>query len=624
MLDDYRPKPPALWIAALIFLALVLWDSWFRWSTFQLGTLDLAYYTQGIWLAAHGHWQVSLLEMPMMGNHAEPICFLLVPFFWIWPQPMCLVFLQTLLLATMPFTAYRIARRLEFERRGALWMGLATLLAPATGFIALHEFHPEALAAPFILLMLEARQARRPGSFWVFFLLAVLCKENVAVLLVWFCAVHWMLDRERGREWQTTFNLLPGGFALAWVLAYFFWLGPGWSGGRVDHLQTYSHLGASGGEIAGKMASSPLETSKALWNGITGGNLVWGLMLPFLLLPLLRLRWLVISIPIFAQHLLSWRPQEWSIDYHYAAPILPLLWMGAAEAAANMFWRDVMARWVAVACAISQIWFGPGRAIAERLPGIRAKLAEREVQREMLALLPPDGSVMAGFPYLSHLAKREQLHSLHFTLKGSGTGGGLGYPAQLPEAILMNVDDVATFDREPRHYHPAGRAPDGTATPDSEVLLHRYLLASGWQRYAKNSFTVFLKGEGPKRENPVGEGPKLDGSHTLAGIERLPGNAPGTLKLLFTWELGTDRTFLPWARLDLIGAGGRQWEIKKGPVALGLEGGRYQEEWLLAPTLPPGKYQGQVVIYDNHENRREQAPEAQLKSRRFALDEIAL
>src|SRR3954471_10418144 len=152
MPEDFAPKPRALWLAALIFGAVVIADSCFRWATFQYRTFDLAFYVQTFWLTLHGQSHSSILDVSLMGNHAEPICYLLLPFFWVWKSPAFFVVVQALFLMSMPFTAYRIARRMEFERRGAVFIALSTLIAPATGFMALHEFHPETLAAPLILL----------------------------------------------------------------------------------------------------------------------------------------------------------------------------------------------------------------------------------------------------------------------------------------------------------------------------------------------------------------------------------------------------------------------------------------------------------------------------------------
>jgi hypothetical protein len=76
-------------------------------------------------------------------------------------------------------------------------------------------------------------------------------------------------------------------------------------------------------------------------------------------------------------------------------------------------------------------------------------------------------------------------------------------------------------------------------------------------------------------------------------------------------------------RLLLQGADGKEWQIDKGPAALGVEGGRFREEWLIAPELPAGKYKGQILIYDNHEAQRGEGA-AVFKSRRFDLPEVNL
>ena len=63
-------------------------------------------------------------------------------------------------------------------------MAVATLLTPASLSIAIYEFHPEALAAPLILLLIEARLAGRRGAYWLWFLAVLAIKENMAPLLI--------------------------------------------------------------------------------------------------------------------------------------------------------------------------------------------------------------------------------------------------------------------------------------------------------------------------------------------------------------------------------------------------------------------------------------------------------
>lgn len=613
MLDDYQPKPHALWIAVLIFVVVAVADSWFRWATFQYQSPDLAYYTQALWLATHGQWHVSLMDVPLMGHHAEPICFLLLPFFWMWSHPMFFIVVQALMMATMPFTAYRIARRMEFERSGAMWMALATLLAPATGFVALNEFHPEALAAPLILLMLEARMARRAGSYWVCFLLCVMCKENVALMLAWMCAVHWLLDREQNREWQTTFNVVPGLLAAAWVAAYVLWLGPSWGSADALHIDRYSHLGASAPDVAGKVFSEPGRVFRAGWAGFTGGNLVWGLLLPFLLLPLLRPRWMIIAVPLFAQHLLSWRSSEWSIQSYHAAPLVPLVWMGAAEAAANLFWRDIVARWMVGACVVAQLWMGPVRSVFGTVASARTARSQAELRKEMLTLIPAEAGVMAGDQFLSHLAKRSHLYSL----------GGNGAADKSAATPVRKVDAVYVDFSTPA-FLPKVAAEQGVQAHLSlELRLHRSLLANSWKIYSKNAVSVFLSGGESEKRALTGDGKKLDEFHLLAGAELSPVSETKGFEVRLVFEVGQNRPYLPWAQLVMQGADGRDWVVEKGPIAIGREGGRFSETWQVQPTVPPGRYKTFLLIVD-HPPAHQTGTPARFQSRRFELGEIGL
>jgi len=237
MPTDAAKTPRAIVWGAGLFAGLVFLVSWWQWWTFQYGTFDLAFYVQALWLALRGKWTVSLLNVPLMGNHAEPIVFLITPLFAIFPHPMTFVAVQTLAFATMPFTAWRIARRLEIARPAAICLALATVLTPATLSIGIYEFHPEALAAPLLLLLIEARLAERYGRFWLWFVAVLSVKENMALLLVAFCAVWAVLDAQRGRAWVLRWNLAPLVVAAAWLLIFGKVISPALNADNVDYLQ---------------------------------------------------------------------------------------------------------------------------------------------------------------------------------------------------------------------------------------------------------------------------------------------------------------------------------------------------------------------------------------------------
>ena len=626
MFDDRATTPRALWVGTLIFCVIVIADSWFRWATFQYTTFDLAFYAQGLWQVGKGMPLVSLLDVPLMGNHQEPIVYLIAPLFKIWSHPMLLVFIQTLALATMPFTGWRIARRLEFSSGAAMWLGLATLLAPATGFVALHEFHPEALAAPLLLAMLEARMKERLGSFWLWFILVLACKENMALLLVSMCMVHYVIEARRGREWRMAWNLIPGCFALGWLVLCVFWIGPSLNRGRVDYLELYSHLGDSGATIVSGFFSEPGKAAGALWRAITGGNLIGGLLVPFLLLPLLRPRWVIVALPIVLQHLLSYRSSEWGIRFHYAAPLVPLLWFGAVEAGAKLFWRDTMAVWVAVACVVCQPWFGPARNVWRTIAGSPEALRARSWKQEMLAAIPSDVSVTAGMPYLSHLAKRERLYSLHHILKGLKTLSRKEYKPPAPtDAVVVDTADVATFDREAGNFHPRMRTVTGQIIPSSDMLLHDFLSQAEWHKLSRNEFTIFLKDKPPTTDAPGGQGRKLDDFHSLLSIQAVPPMKGDAMLFRIAWDLQPKRPWLLWASLYLEDGSGQLTSIGKGPIAVEQKSGRLTELWAVRPpsSLKPGKYRGSLLVEDPFDVRTPEGME-RFKRVRFDVGEFDL
>src|SRR5205823_7405126 len=107
---------------------------------------------------------------------------------------------------------------------------------------------------------------------------------------------------------------------------------PALNAGNIDYVALYNRLGSSPGNILWNAITRPQLIGGALFHSLTHGNLVWALLFPFLFLPLLRPRWLIIAAPVFLQHLLSWRQSEWMIYFHYAAPLLAVCWIALVEA----------------------------------------------------------------------------------------------------------------------------------------------------------------------------------------------------------------------------------------------------------------------------------------------------
>lgn len=574
--DNVTPRRALIW-TALLFSAVAFAVSWWHWWTFQYGTFDLAFYVQSLWLALRGKWMVSLLNVPLMGNHAEPIVFLLTPLFAICPHPMLFVAVQTLAFATMPFTAWRIGQHLKLERRAALLLALATLVTPATFSIAIYEFHPEALAAPLLLLLIEARMAGRYRWFWVWFIAVLAVKENMAPLLAMYCVVFAFLERKRERAWQLAWNVFPTVVAVGWLMIYGKVISPAFNAGNVDYLQLYGHLGTSPGDIIHNFFTEPHRAFRALFNALHG-NLLPALLLPFLLLPLLRPRWFLIASPLLAQHMLSWRYSEWSLGAHYPAPFIALFWVAAAEALTKFRRQNAIAMALLAACALAHVFFGSVRSILHEVPGMSAVLEEREWKAQMLAEIPPNASVTASLGFLSHLAQRENVISLHHILKGLKTLSIAAYTPPPPgDAVLIDYADTLTFNATAGYYHPWSHLDATHSIPSSDRLLNDYLRQAQWGVSSRNSVALLRRGTPPPLPPLQGVPIKIDDVTTLTSIQIMT-RLPGAWRIRMTWNIAGERRRFPWLML-VLSDGKKLYPIVKGICAAEAGEGQFTEDW---------------------------------------------
>jgi uncharacterized membrane protein len=609
------PGKGSIFSFALIFFAVCTWASYAHWANFEYRTFDLAYYVQALWQLIHGRFQASVLGVPLLGNHVEPIVFLIAPLFLVFRHPLVFVFVQNAALASMGPVAFSIGQRLGLDRKTALLLGGAVLITPATGYIALHEFHPEAFTAPFLLLMLHARVRCSLHAHWGWLIAVLACKENMALVIGAYCAVHVVLERKRPLTELRAWYLWPMALSVLWFLICAKLITPALNSGSIDYLALYDRLGASAGDILLKAITQPQRIFGALLQSLTHGNLVWALLLPFLCLPLLKPHWLLIATPILLQHLLSWRSSEWNIYFHYAAPLLPLFWIAAAEAVAGIDrWtpaplslRRSVPFLVIAACVAAQIFLGPARDIAATAANWFSGEQTRARKRAFVSQIPPEASVLAPLPYLSHLAMRENLYSLHYVLKGLKTLSRATYSSSPTDFVLIDYDDSATFDPVAGYYHPTMKTVDGRVIPSSDRLLHEFLQRCSWTVRASDELTLLRQGkyaeELPSSTPSSGGTVEIATGTTLTGITKSADELTEQgIEIKMSWNFQEPREVFPWMFLKLTPRDHRMGIIiSRGLCAPEAANGPYQENWRITPSrrIPEGDYGVEVFFVDN-------------------------
>jgi Predicted membrane protein (DUF2079) len=434
------------------------------------------------------------------------------------------------------------------------------------------------------------------------------------LLIAAYCVVYVILERKRPLVELRAWYLWPMALSILWFLVCAKLITPTLNSGSIDYLALYDRLGASAGDILVKAITQPQRIFAALAQSLSHGNLLWALLLPFLAMPLMRPRWLLIAAPILLQHLLSWRSSEWTIYFHYSAPLLPLFWMALAEGAAGMNrWtlvplaiRRSFPLLVIAACVAAQIFLGPAGDIVATTANWFTQEQIRGRKQAFISQIPPEGSVLAPLPYLSHLAMRENLYSLHYVLKGLKTLSRASYsPPPPPDFVLVDYADSATFDAVAGYYHPAMKTVDGRVIPSSDRLLHEFLKRCSWTVRAENELTLLRKSEGelPPPTASSGEIVEIATGTTLTGITKSADELTEQgLEITLSWNFQEPREVFPWMFLKLSPRDHRSGIIiSRGLCAPEATNGLYQEKWRITPSeqIPEGSYGVEVYFVDN-------------------------
>lgn len=566
-----------------------------QYRAFGYHDFDLAVHTQSLWNLLRGSLDSSILGVSWPGNHANWILVLLTPLFAVAPSPLTLLFAQTAALALAAWPIFLLARReLGDERHGLFWVLAYCLYAPV-GHVALFEFHPVAFATPLLLAAFYCAQIGRDRWFVFWSALAASCQEDVPLLVVALCVYRFVVQGER------RISPVLGSAMLLWFYLCIAVLGPHFNRGQIGWTNLYEQFGDSGAEIARNLILRPDLVFQTLWRADRAEFLL-RLLGPFLFLPLLAPEILLIAAPSFAQHLLSIRPTQQSIEFHYTSTLTPFVVAAATIGLARLFrgmetsrlrefaseGKQATGICVALTLLSTNLVYGGLHRLAARADQFRIRALSSE-KMQLLAEIPDDAAVICTFDVISRLAMRPQCFSLHYVVSGRTTlGGRTATPPQV-EFALVDFADRLTFET---FYH---------ATKSfSEKLLREFFAKDSWVclRWV-NSVALFRKGQ----SMPIEAMDAPDGGETLPDgtrltVKRLDSLLERRIRLRFQWSNPVTAPAPYWMRLELRARGQKPpVSLRRGPCRL-LYGA--DELWEVVLTdLPAGEYDAKLELYDH-------------------------
>jgi uncharacterized membrane protein len=409
-------QPPALlWAAIAAYSAAFVSLSILRYDSFETGRFDLGNMTQAVWSTAHGHFlQVTNLhgaETSRLAAHFDPLLAAFAPLWWIWPSPELLLTAQAILIALGAVPLYRLAEKHLRSGRAGLGFALAYLLFPATGWLTLNEFHPVALACPFLLFAIWYLDEARYLPFAVFAGLAMLTKEEIP-LIVAGIGIWYAISRRRWLAGAAiaVVGLAVAAFAVKVVVPHFH--------GQASHF--YGRYDAVGGSAGGIVKTAFTHPGRLLATAFDhrGVHYLLQLVLPLAALPLLGPLILIAAVPELVLNLLSSAETQSSIHYHYTAGEIPALVVAAVFGAKRLGRRpDLAALGAVVAAIVGNYVLGP-LPVWRWLPGGQELKADAShvsehdrIASRALRLIPGDAAVTATNSLGAHLSARKRIFS---------------------------------------------------------------------------------------------------------------------------------------------------------------------------------------------------------------------
>ena len=486
---------PAAWwtrylpaLLAAIFVLVFTWLPARQLAAFQMPGLDLAENDQAIWNTLRGRFLYSTIHhFTILAQHFSPFMAVLSPLFWIWSDIRMLFLAQAAGLAVAGLFLYQIVR----VRHPAVapWFLLAFYLNPALHKVALAEFRRVTIAVPFLALAMYALYVKKRGLMTFALACAILCKEDVAVVVA-MVGVYLVLF-ERDWAWGAPIAIIGTAWAVLvtfWVIPTFFPQGEGPA--MYPQLNYLGIEGNSQQEVFDSVLRNPLQVLLRVFDR-DAMQALWRVFLPVgLVLPLLAPQWLLLCVPSMLLMLATDAPGMHRLERWYMAPVLPGLLAAVAVALTRL--RSRSASWATAGLLCTTLL---GYALYSHAPlgaryaGHLYRVTDRHrLAAEAVAAVPAGASVAAQDPYLPHLSHRDEIYL---------------YPW-----IPVGVENVDWFVLD-RHMNPYPMSPDQVNRHiDERIADPRFAIA--WEA---DGIYVFHQGKGSPVTFPVDR--TVDGSMRL-------------------------------------------------------------------------------------------------------------
>ncbi len=423
-------NPPLLLLGAAVlfvvaFSAVVLT----KYHFFLYNGLDLAIFNNSLWNLVHGHNLTNAIHPPSYwADHVSPWLLILALPYSLWSDPQLLLLLQIGTLAACVWPLYRISRNHLSVKMSCLLAGL-WLVNPMIHNISLYEFSLVPWSMFFLLWTYYWYEQKNFSRFIIFSLLAISTREDIAIMLLGFSLLAgW--DRRNWKWWLT-----PAALGLSWFAVTQFITSQVSIIGGSKFLNFYSWI----------WHPSVAEILRHIVN-IGNVQIVLGLLLPLLFLPLLKPRVLLLTlIPLAILRLGSADDGAPILRAHYGGLLLWPLFIAAIHSLAPISppklliklanYRSLVLLSLVAASVYACLTYG----VIVPFARYHWDNVRRDDYVQALRQIPASARVATTYAFLTPLSSRAQIQLLPYAYANLGQFALTQYPLD-PATDYLVID----------------------------------------------------------------------------------------------------------------------------------------------------------------------------------------
>lgn len=314
-----------VWLMVMVFAVVYAFMSVQKHNSFQTFGWDLGVFDQGIWQWAGFKIPYSSFHnLPWLADHFHLILVTLAPFYWIWSDVRVLLIAQAVLVSFGALPLYYLSKRVTKNIYFTFVIILGYLLFYSLQSFIFSDFHELAFLPVTLGGLMLFWELKKTKLYWIFFVLALLVKEEIGLLLAAFGLWGFIHDRKRYK--QAIFSIILGlGFTFSLIL----FIMPLIGGKPYLHLN-YGQSGQTLTDVVITVLKNPFYIITSFTDSDIKLSTLWTTFWPWGFLPLFFPSGLLLIFEQFASRFLDYgKPIRWTMLFAYSLPMATIMAWGS-------------------------------------------------------------------------------------------------------------------------------------------------------------------------------------------------------------------------------------------------------------------------------------------------------